>query len=140
MKDNAPIFSVFLHVMKKKIMDEHLKYFESLGLSKQHIPYMMVLSNHQEGLSQTEIVDIIKHDKAHASRALHELISLDYAYKDHETKYKNKHYLTDKGLQIAMKIKHKNDEILDEIFSVITEEEKKELEKILRKVIEHINM
>ena len=140
MKDNAPIFSVFLHVMKKKIMDEHLKYFESLGLSKQHIPYMMVLSNHPDGLSQTEIIDIIKHDKAHASRALNELIVLDYAYKDHEKKYKNKHYLTEKGLQIAMKIKHKNDEILDEIFSVITEEEKKELEKILRKVVDHIDL
>ncbi len=139
MENNTPIFSVFLHVMKKKIMDEHLKYFESQNLSKQHLPYMMILSNHQEGLSQTQIIDIVKHDKAHASRALKELIELNYAHKDSEKGYKNKYYLTKKGLDIAVKIKHKNDEIMDEIFSVITEEEKHVLEDILKKVVEHMN-
>lgn len=139
MDNNTPVFSVFLHVMKKKIMDEHLKYFESQNLSKQHLPYMMILSNHQGGLAQTQIIDIIKHDKAHASRALKELIELNYAYKDNEKGYKNKYYLTDKGFEIAVKIKHKNDEILDEIFSVITEEEKHVLEDILKKVVEHMN-
>ena len=129
MEEKLAILPVFLHVIKKKIMDEHLRFFESQGLSKQHIPYMMLLSNHKSGLQQTEMIDIVKHDKAHASRALNDLLNLGY---------KNKYYLTDIGLNIAVEVKHKNDDILNEIFSVISNEDKKMLEKILKKVVSHI--
>ena len=138
MEEKLAILPVFLHVIKKKIMDEHLRFFESQGLSKQHIPYMMLLSNHKSGLQQTEMIDIVKHDKAHASRALNDLLNLGYAYKDNEKGYKNKYYLTDIRLNIAVEVKHKNDDILNEIFSVISNEDKKMLEKILKKVVSHI--
>lgn len=139
MEEKLAILPVFLHVIKKKIMDEHLRFFESQGLSKQHIPYMMLLSNHKNGLLQTEIIDIVKHDKAHASRALNDLLNLGYAAKDNEKGYKNKYHLTDVGFHIAVEVKHKHDDILNEIFSVISDDEKKMLEKILKKVVSHID-
>lgn len=138
MEEKLTILPVFLHVIKKKIMDEHIRFFESQNLSKQHLPYMMLLSDHKEGLFQREMIDIIKHDKAHASRALNELIDLGYVYKDNEKGYKNKYHLSHIGFQIAVEMKHKIDTILDDIFSVISDEEKRILENILKKVVEHI--
>ena len=139
MKEQFTTLPILFHVIKKKIMDEHINFLESENLSKQHIPYLMLLSTQKEGLSQTDIIDIIKHDKAHASRALNDLIALGYLQKDHEKGYKNKYYLTDKGSQIAIQVKTKHTDTLNDIFSVISDEEKEMLESILQKVVSHID-
>ena len=129
---------MLLNILKNKIMEGQLKYFEEQGLSKQHIPYIIMLFNHQEGLTQKEMVDKIKLDKAHASRALQELEEKKFVVKDMHKGYKKKHYLTDKGIKLAEKMKQKRDENLDNVFSKISDEEKVTLEKILKKIIDHI--
>ena len=129
---------VLLGILRKKIMEGQLQYFSQFGLSKQHIHYVVILWNHKEGLTQKEIIEFAHFDKAHASRALKELIDKNLIEKEDKKTYKNKYFLTKEGSEIAEKTKQNNHQIFEEIFSVLTEDEQKQLESILKKVTDHI--
>lgn len=130
---------VLLSVLRKKIMEEQIKDLEQFDITKQHVHYIIVLWNHKEGLIQKEIVEFAHFDKAHASRALKELVDKDMIYKEDKSTYKNKYYLTKKGLKIAETMKSKNHKIIEDVFSILSDEEKKQMEQILKKLTDHMN-
>ncbi len=139
MENSMSTLPVLLGVLRKRIMEEQMKYLDQFDLSKQHIHYLIVLWNHKEGLLQKELVEFVHFDKAHASRALKELIIKDMIYKEDKNTYKNKYYLTEKGLEVAGKIKTRSHKIIEDIFSILSEEEKKQMEATLKKLTDHIN-
>lgn len=139
MEHSMSTLPVLLSVLRKKIMEEQIKDLEKYDLTRQHIHYIIVLWNHKDGLIQKEIVEHAHFDKAHASRALKELVEKEMIYKEDKNTYKNKYYLTKKGLDIAEKMKSKNHKIIEEVFSILSDEEKMQMERILKKLTDHIN-
>lgn len=129
---------MLLNVLQKKMMEEHISYLETFGLTKQHIPYLMILWNHKEGISQTDMIDQIHFDKAHASRALKDLVLKKIIVKEDINTYKNKYFLSESGLEIAQKIKLQNKKIHEEIFSILTDEERSQIENIVKKLTDHL--
>ncbi len=129
---------MLLNVLQKKMMEEHISYLETFGLTKQHIPYLMILWNHKEGISQTDMIDQIHFDKAHASRALKDLLLKKIIVKEDINTYKNKYFLSESGLEIAQKIKLQNKKIHEEIFSILTDEERIQIENIVKKLTDHL--
>jgi DNA-binding MarR family transcriptional regulator len=138
MEHTMSTLPVLLNSLRKKIMEEQLKFIETYGLSKQHIPYIIVLWNQKEGLVQKKMIEQIHFDKAHASRALKELIDKNILIKEDKQTYKNKYFLSDLGLEIAQKMKSRNQVIIEDIFQVLTDEEKKQMKHILEKLTKNI--
>lgn len=131
--NSLPMLFSALH---KKMMEQHHKLLIEAGLSRIHIPYLMVLSEHEKGLTQKEMIDLLFLDKAHASRALHDLVDKKIIRKDEETIYKNKYYLEEDGKQIIKKMNETTQTLRMKIFSELEDQEialfKRLSEKLLK--------
>lgn len=138
MDNSISMLPTLLHTLRKKMMEEYNKLLDSYGLTQAHVPYLMVLCHHKEGLPQKEMIDIIHLDKAHASRALKELVIKEILIKEDKNTYKNKYFLSDKGLELTKKMKLLNHSSHEEIFSILTDEERKQLEIIVKKLSDHL--
>lgn len=137
MDTSISMLPTLLHTLRKKMMEEHHKLLESYGLTRMHIPYLMILCSHKEGLAQKDMIDKINLDKAHASRALKELIEKGILFKEDKQAYKNKYFLAEKGLALTSKMKLLNQKSNEEIFSVLSDEERVQLENIVKKLTNH---
>lgn len=138
MDHSISMLPTLLHTLRKKMMEEHNKLLESYGLTQMHIPYLMVLCNHKEGLPQKDMIDKIHLDKAHASRALKELVAKDILIKEDKQAYKNKYFLSKKGTELTQKMRLLNKSSHEEVFSILSGEEKEQLEHIVKKLTNHI--
>lgn len=131
--NSLPMLFSALH---KKMMEQHHKLLIEAGLSRIHIPYLMILSEHKEGLTQKEMIDLLFLDKAHASRALRDLIDKHMIRKDEETIYKNKYYLEEDGMHIIKKMNETTQAWRMRIFSELDDDEislfKRLTEKLLK--------
>jgi DNA-binding MarR family transcriptional regulator len=138
MDNSISMLPMLLHTLRKKMMEEYNKLLESYGLTQAHVPYLMVLCHHKDGLPQKEMIDIIHLDKAHASRALKELVIKDIFIKEDKNAYKNKYFLSDKGLDLTKKMKLLNQSSHEEVFSILTDDERMQLENIVKKMTDHL--
>jgi DNA-binding MarR family transcriptional regulator len=131
--NSLPMLFSALH---KKMMEQHQQFLLEVGLSKMHVPYLMILAEHQEGLTQKEMIDQLFLDKAHASRALRDLIMKKMIRKDEETIYKNKYYLEEKGRNIIKNMRETTQALRMKIFSSLDDDEvalfKRLSEKLLK--------
>lgn len=118
--DQMPQLFAALH---KKMMDNHQKILLTYGLTKMHMPYLMILNQHPDGLTQRDMIDALFLDKGHASRALRDLIALEMIKKDDETMYKNKYYLCEKGKLVVLAMKKDSEQLRMKILESMTEEE-----------------
>jgi DNA-binding MarR family transcriptional regulator len=138
MDHSISMLPTLLHTLRKKMMEEHNELLELYGLTQMHIPYLMVLCNHKEGLPQMDMIEKIHLDKAHASRALKELVNKNILIKEDKKTYKNKYFLSEKGLELTNRMRLLNQRSHEEIFSILTDEEQKQLEHILKKLTNHV--
>ncbi len=138
MKQSDALFPTFLHTLRRKMNEDINKLLESYSLTQMHIPYLMVLCHHREGLSQKDMIEKIQLDKAHASRALKELIEKGILIKEDKKTYKNKYFLSDKGLIITDHMKKSNRKTHESVFSILSDEEKSQLDLIIKKLTDHI--
>lgn len=138
MDNSISMLPTLLHTLRKKMMEDNNKLLESYELTQIHIPYLMVLCHHKEGLPQKEMIDIIHLDKAHASRALKELVLKEILIKEDKSTYKNKYFLSEKGLELTKKMRALNQNNHEEVFSILTDEERKQLEIIVKKLTDHL--
>ena len=129
---------MLLNVLRKKMMEEHRILLESYGLTQKHLDYLMLLNCHKSGLAQKDIVERIHLDKAHASRSLRELVEKGILSKEDKKGYNNKYFLSNFGLEVSEKIKSQSLRIHQEVFSVLSEEEREQIEKIAKKLSDHI--
>lgn len=121
--------------LHKKMMERHHQLLSKYGLTKIHMPYLMVLGDHQEGLTQKEMIDLLFLDKAHASRALRDLVSKHMIYKDDETLYKNKYYILEEGQKIVEESKKETMLVKMKILESMTEDEIVLFRKLIERII-----
>lgn len=118
--DQMPTLFAALH---KRMMENHQKILSEFGLTKIHMPYLMILKDHEEGLTQKEMIDALFLDKGHASRALRDLLEKEMIKRDDETMYKNKYHLLDQGQKVVTAVKKDSMQLRMKILELMTEEE-----------------
>lgn len=118
--DSMPTLFAALH---KRMMENHQKILNEYGLTKMHMPYLMVLNDHQEGLTQREMINALFLDKGHASRALRDLLEKGMIKRDDDTMYKNKYYLLPLGEEVVRFVKKDSMQLRMKILELMTEEE-----------------
>ena len=125
---------VLFHRLQKRIMDEHEGIMKSYDLTKRHIPFLMMLGRNKEGLTQQELSEMLKMDKAHTSRTLRDLEQRGYVEKLGDSTYKNKYIITKKAEDARDSIKANNQLMLKKVLSVLTDEELDVFENIVKKL------
>jgi len=131
-----PFLPAFFHQMNKLMMEEHLKILSSYELTKVHVPILMVLSNHESGLYQSELARKLYYNRAHISRTLKELLERDFIYQENTNTYKNRYFISEKGITVADAIRASGKNIKERLFSVLTEEEPNEFGRLVKKMME----
>ena len=105
------------------LINEIIKYWQKIaqtelspyGLKSSHLLYLTSLYKNPEGLSATELSDILGRDKADVSRMTNALVNKGVLVKKskNKKKYGGIFYLTDKGKEIASKVTSLSDEYVD---------------------------
>jgi DNA-binding MarR family transcriptional regulator len=114
--------------------------FKKYSLGSGTYPYLMILYNNKEGISQNQISRELAVDKALSARVIKKLIDLDYIRKETNTKDSRAYclYLTDKAKTIIPAMKEELG-IWNEIMTQnLTEEEKDNITDLLSKVLGNI--
>ena len=104
-------------------------------LSSSHVMYLMVLYKNSEGLTLSNLNEILEVDKANTTRVVKDLIKKGYLIKDEKNSglRKYKVLLTDKGIEVSRKIKNNIKLVHEKINAILSEEEKRNFFKILKK-------
>lgn len=139
MRNDLDMLPMLFGMLHKKMMEQHQEVLTQNGLNKTHMPYLMVLSKHQDGMTQKEMIETLFLDKGHASRALKELVKLNMVRVDAERTYKNKYFLQEQGLSVIKKIKSVNDSVKEKIENVLTDEELGVLRGLIQKIM-HLDL
>ncbi len=134
--DKHPFLPVFFHRIHKKMIEEHSKVLEKYGLTKAHVPFIISLDGKKEGYYQSELASKLDYNRAHISRTLKDLETSGFVKINHEHTYKNKYVISDKGKALAIEMKDAGKKIRKHIFSALTDEEMKEFERIIKKMID----
>lgn len=122
--------------IKKSRQRHNAKVLAPQGLSGFHGMYLMTLYKFPDGLTQKEMSAAMEMDKAHTSRVARSLISRGFAeYKEEAEKSRNLHIvLTKKGKAIANEFIKDSEQLKARLQSVLTEDDKEILLKIMRKL------
>lgn len=132
---NSFLPSVF-HLLSKKMMDEHTKILSDYGLTKAHLPILMMLVHHQEGMYQSELAREVFFDRAHVSRMLKELLNRKFVYQEDTNTYKNRYFIASKGIEVTKAIKETSDRVRQRLLDSVSKEEMVEFERIIKKMID----
>jgi DNA-binding MarR family transcriptional regulator len=136
MRNDLDMLPMLFGMLHKKMMEQHHEVLTKHGLNKTHIPYIMFLSKHKEGLTQKEMSEKLFLDKGHTSRALKELVDCGIIRKDQEKTYKNKYYLEVKGIAIIKEIKAASDVVKEKIEGLLTDGEIQVLRNLIQKIMQ----
>lgn len=123
------ISSIYKNI--QKIKKNKMKAF---GLSGNHVMSLFYLSQHPEGLTASQLCQLISVDKAATSRVLAELLEKGYVcYPDLDggKKYRTNVMLTDKGKAVAKEIDGIICSIMEQIGDSLTEEERENMYRSL---------
>jgi len=134
MSHDMSLLPMLFSAIQKKMMEQHQKIMDKYGISKSHMPYIMMLKSNKEGMTQQELTEKSFLDKAHTSRSLKELLEKGYVEKENTSKYKNKFRLTEQGLEVAKEFKTEGAKVHKKVFEVLSEEEIQQLGKIVSKI------
>lgn len=128
---------VFFHHLGKKMSEEHTKVLEKYELTPSHAPLIFTLNEHKEGLYQSQLARKLYYNRAHMSRTLKELVEKEFLTQENINTYKNRYFITKKGSEVAKAIKQAGENVKNQVFSVLTEEEINEFERIVKKMIDN---
>jgi len=106
--------------------EEMIKY----GLKSNHVSCLYNIYNYKS-LTQVELIDICKENKAAISRTLSYLIDNDYVIESGDGKYKKHYSLTNKGNEIALIINEEINRLLKEASSSLSNNELNDMYKSL---------
>ncbi|PKK97347.1 MAG: hypothetical protein CVV58_01710 [Tenericutes bacterium HGW-Tenericutes-3] len=134
MNHDMSLLPMLFSALQKKMMEHHQKIMDKYGISKSHMPYIMMLKSSKEGMTQQELTEKSFLDKALTSRSLRELVEKEYVEKEDTSKYKNKFMLTEKGLEVAKAFKAEGAKVHKKVFEALSEEEIEQLGKIVTKI------
>ena len=114
-----------IHKNIEKIKKSKMKEF---GLSGNHVMSLCYLAQYKEGLTASKLCELISVDKAAMSRTLSDLVEKGYVYypeMNMHKKYRAITSLTEKGKEVAKQIDKIIVDIVGEIGSGLTDEERK---------------
>ncbi|MBQ8558514.1 MAG: winged helix-turn-helix transcriptional regulator [Tyzzerella sp.] len=114
---------------------------KEFGLSGNYVMCLFYLAQYPEGLTATNLCELISIDKAATSRALSELVEKGYVYYPdlgNHKKYRTPAVLTEKGREMTGKIEDIICNAVDKIGSSITDEEREIMYRSLDKISEGI--
>lgn len=129
-----PFLPAFFHQMNKLMMEEHLKILSSYELTRVHVPIIMTLYENRSGLYQSELARKLYYNRAHMSRTLKDLVERSFVTLEDTSAYKNRYIISDRGIEVAEAIKVSGQNIEKRIFSVLTQEEIAEFERIIKRM------
>ena len=138
MQKDISYLPLLFHSIQKKISESHETIMASSNLTRRHIPFIMVIKKYDNGITQQELSEYMHMDKAHTSRTLKDLEEKGYVEKVGNNTYKNKYLLSQQGEDIFKTIKDANQQILNRVLGILTEEELQTFEKIIRKLIQEL--
>lgn len=134
-KIDPDLIPVLIGSFFKKVRKNRNEMLAAYKLSSSHVMYLMVLYKNSEGLTLSNLNEILEVDKANTTRVVKDLIKKGYLIKDEKNlglrKYKV--LLTDKGTEISRKIKNNIKLVHEKINAILNEEEKQNFFKILKK-------
>jgi DNA-binding MarR family transcriptional regulator len=136
MERDISYLPILMHTLHKRMTEVHDEVLTNFDLSRKHVPFLMILTKHKEGLTQQEITEKLNLDKGHISRTLRDLESKGYIEKIGESSYKNVFKATDKSNKIRKVIKEENHKIVNRVLDVLTEEEILAFELTIQKIME----
>ncbi len=123
-----------LHKSIEKIKKGKMKEF---GLSGNHVMCLFYLAQYPEGLTASQLCQMISVDKAATSRTLSELVEKGYVYypnMEGQKKYRIAVALTEKGVELTGKIEDIICKMVEEARSGLNEEETNSMYRALNKV------
>lgn len=128
-----------IHKDIQKIKQEKMKQF---GLSGNHVMCLFYLAQHQEGLTATQLCQMMSVNKAAVSRAMSELLEKGYIfYIDQESnkKYRAVAKLTIKGFAVTEQIDGIIYEVVEEIGNDLSVEDRNIMYQSLKTVSKNID-
>jgi len=125
MEERFEAFTVLINRINRNIRKIKSQEIAAFNLKSAHISCLYYLYKN-DGLTATELCERCEEDKAAISRSLDYLEKNGYIVCDsqHTKRYKSPFSLTDKGRKVGKEIIDKINEILDEVGTGITQEER----------------
>ncbi|NLJ64129.1 MAG: MarR family transcriptional regulator [Christensenellaceae bacterium] len=125
MQERFEAFTVLINRISRNIRKIKSQEISAFNLKSAHISCLYYLYKN-DGLTATELCEHCEEDKAAISRSLDYLEKNCYIVCDsqHAKRYKSPFSLTDKGRKVGKEIIDKINEILDEVGTGITQEER----------------
>lgn len=125
----------------KKNMDKSIdKVIKQYGITIiQFKPIVLLAHNQEEGLSLQELTEKIGIDKANVTRVINDLLNKNIVYKSDLKQRGYKIKLTEKGLEIMLKIKQGKEKFDKKLLSCFNEKEKEQFFSLIIKMCENIS-
>lgn len=132
MKERFETFTVLISKIHRNIRKLKNQEMAEYGLRGAHISCLYYLYS-EEALTATELCERCEEDKATISRNLDYLEENGYITCSQQSgkRYKSSLYLTERGKEVGKKIYDRIGSILDEISTMVTEEERVSLYRSL---------
>lgn len=125
----------------KKYMDKSInKVIKQYGITIiQFKPIVLLAHNQEEGLSLQELTEKIGIDKANVTRVINDLLNKNIVYKSDLKQRGYKIKLTEKGLEVATKIKQGKEKIDEKLLSCFNEKEKQQFFSLIIKMCKNVS-
>jgi DNA-binding MarR family transcriptional regulator len=141
MTDELDFFPMSIGKLNKQMQKRFCEELKPFELSSAHALYLIVLYEN-DGLTLKDLTENVGMDKANTTRVISDLNLKGYIYTDRlkEGSRKYKVYLSDEGKKAADIVRSVITKMLGDIFSVLTEKERAQYIKILKKLITNMNI
>ncbi|MFA5603278.1 MAG: MarR family transcriptional regulator [Bacilli bacterium] len=135
MKNDIEItkFLIYLRGSMKNMQKLFNAKLKNYGISSSHLVYMILLKDHIEGLTMTDLSNMSQVDKALTSRVMKELELKEYIYRDTKDKLSRNYKicLTEKGFDVANLIQQILEKHKKKILEDFSDKEEKQIHEVI---------
>ena len=131
-------FLVYLRQFQNKIQKEFNEDLKNFHLSSTYLGIIMMLYDHPEGYSMSDLSRLTSVDNALMTRNIKELEKIDYIYRNRENELQRKYHicLTEKGQKVAGELKNIIEKRQQDFLKLFSKEEQALLEQAMNIVIQ----
>ena len=136
-KLNYSKFLMYLRQCQNKIQKDVNEELKKYQLSSSYVGILLLLYDHKDGYSMSELSRLISVDNALMTRNIKGLEDIEYVYRNRENDSQRKYHicLTKKGFEVAEKMKEMMQKKQDDFACLFTEEERKIMEQAIDIVV-----
>ncbi|MCI8575022.1 MAG: MarR family transcriptional regulator [Bacilli bacterium] len=131
-------FLVYLRQFQTKIQKEFNEDLKKFHLSSTYLGIIMLLYDHKEGYSMSDLSRLNAVDNALMTRNIKELEKIDYIYRNREKESQRKYHicLTEKGKNVAKEIKNIIEKRQQDFLKLFSKDEQAILDQAISMVIQ----